>query len=640
MFCFSKQFPALNAGGSRYRPQAKKPRLSNNFIKDTWTHKFCALSYKDTSVSPNTRELMELNQVGLGIEKVVFPSKTGTHAMLLEELTKAYPKLSSQSGGIELLRAESGGINRPLVLIPPRKDGYSISYLKNLVPGHAVIYIRPVQSDLPMEEPTMDSGIEVNCVRCNQKYPLNDLRFHQAYCQLDDDIFPEMIDDEAGPSNEKEVGSTSPHIDTLSAMFPRISKATIQDILRNTKSIDVAANILSEKSASENMSDMLQIKCVDKDMSLKEILNQITSLASENDTITLEIERDNLWMESLRFYKRNLVNSQVMTKKLIIEFKGEDGLDGGAMKTEYFNLLLEEVKNRLFEGENNSLLPVKDITKAVLFKVAGMIIVHSLIAGVDTGFPVLAKPYFLHMCGRDTDSLIESLNKSHIPANATTENLIELIESLDQCKTKDDIDKLLYKDNQKQDVFWSLINSAHWPADKNINKENVPLLVQQLILNDVILSRRNSSDMLFEGLSSCNFLNTIRCHWKVMDQIFCAGYRMIESKEFIKCFSFDEPTSFVETQAKKFFLSFIEKSDSMTLSKVLAFCTSHTVVPLDGMKNEIRVKYMSDDEKNSMCKSSACLKIIYLPTVHSVEKAFHNMLATALACESKGFANP
>ncbi|XP_057307409.1 uncharacterized protein LOC130645437 [Hydractinia symbiolongicarpus] len=129
---FNKQFPALNAGGSRYRPQAKKPRLSNNFIKDTWTHKFCALSYKDTSVSPNTRELMELNQVGLGIEKVVFPSKTGTHAMLLEELTKAYPKLSSQSGGIELLRAESGGINRPLVLIPPRKDGYSISYLKNL----------------------------------------------------------------------------------------------------------------------------------------------------------------------------------------------------------------------------------------------------------------------------------------------------------------------------------------------------------------------------------------------------------------------------------------------------------------------------------------------------------------------------
>ncbi|XP_057292863.1 uncharacterized protein LOC130621576 [Hydractinia symbiolongicarpus] len=60
---FNKQFPALNAGGSRYRPQAKKPRLSNNFIKDTWTHKFCALSYKDTSVSPNELHLFCLHYV-------------------------------------------------------------------------------------------------------------------------------------------------------------------------------------------------------------------------------------------------------------------------------------------------------------------------------------------------------------------------------------------------------------------------------------------------------------------------------------------------------------------------------------------------------------------------------------------------
>ena len=70
---------------------------------------------------------------GLGYEKIVFPSKTGDHAMLSNELLKIYPKLKTQNGAFELLRAEGGGQGRRLCLIPPRNDGYPISYLKKVV---------------------------------------------------------------------------------------------------------------------------------------------------------------------------------------------------------------------------------------------------------------------------------------------------------------------------------------------------------------------------------------------------------------------------------------------------------------------------------------------------------------------------
>ena len=45
-------------------------------------------------------------------------------------------------------------------------------------------------------------------------------------------------------------------------------------------------------------------------------------------------------------------------------FSDEEGLDAGAIKTEFFELLLKEINLRLFEGQELSQLPVRDSSKA------------------------------------------------------------------------------------------------------------------------------------------------------------------------------------------------------------------------------------------------------------------------------------
>ena len=44
--------------------------------------------------------------------------------MLYQGLVETYPNLKSQNGAFELSKPESGGIKRPLILLPPQRDGY------------------------------------------------------------------------------------------------------------------------------------------------------------------------------------------------------------------------------------------------------------------------------------------------------------------------------------------------------------------------------------------------------------------------------------------------------------------------------------------------------------------------------------
>ena len=69
---------------------------------------------------------------------------------------------------------------------------------------------------------------------------------------------------------------------------------------------------------------------------------------------------------------------QVQRQKLFITFKGEEGLDGGAMKVEFFNMAWEQVTKRLFEGNVDSIVPIKDITKTFLFRLTGIMAVHTV----------------------------------------------------------------------------------------------------------------------------------------------------------------------------------------------------------------------------------------------------------------------
>lgn len=52
------------------------------------------------------------------------------------------------------------------------------------------------------------------------------------------------------------------------------------------------------------------------------------------------ISRHSLWVDSLRYYKPKVSDPAGMARNLEITFKEEEGLDGGAMKYEFFQLVM------------------------------------------------------------------------------------------------------------------------------------------------------------------------------------------------------------------------------------------------------------------------------------------------------------
>ncbi|CAB3983110.1 Hypothetical predicted protein [Paramuricea clavata] len=98
--------------------------------------------------TPSIKEASNLLYGGLGKRRITFSNKQGDFNHLKTTLEKEYPKLSCQNGPFELLRADRGGATRPLIPIPMAPSGYGIPYLKNAVSDHAIIYVRPIQSEL------------------------------------------------------------------------------------------------------------------------------------------------------------------------------------------------------------------------------------------------------------------------------------------------------------------------------------------------------------------------------------------------------------------------------------------------------------------------------------------------------------
>lgn len=57
-------------------------------------------------------------------------------------------------------------------------------------------------------------------------------------------------------------------------------------------------------------------------------------------------------MGALRFYKIAIKETAKLWQPLAIIFQEEEGLDAGALKTEFFELLFKEIQKRLFEGRD------------------------------------------------------------------------------------------------------------------------------------------------------------------------------------------------------------------------------------------------------------------------------------------------
>lgn len=72
---------------------------------------------------------------------------------------------------------------------------------------------------------------------------------------------------------------------------------------------------------------------------IKEVVNE------ENDT-SLDVERDDVWRACLGFYKVAIKHPERLRNNFYVQFveTGEKGIDGGALRVEFFSMCLKEAR--------------------------------------------------------------------------------------------------------------------------------------------------------------------------------------------------------------------------------------------------------------------------------------------------------
>ena len=628
---------------------SKKPKVVVFQPRKSWTHDFCLLSDNSRSNTPSTSHLSKLKDAGLGRRRIVFPDKKASFDKVKSVLETEYPKLKSQGGAFEFMRAEGGGSSRPLCLIPIPSAGYTIPYLKEMVGPSTLIYVRPMKSVISIEKSNVSGATSASpsteCCRCKERVPISNLRQHNLGCkpittdtgeseeeeQLTNEVLT-IMDDEEGPS--KQIWSSQ-----LKELFPDTEMEDLEEVALQSASMDEAAGIVLDKLSTDQ----------NENLSLEELIDSFVkknSLGYSSDDEHLALDRESFWMDIMKFYKKSISKPDVLKRELSISFKDEDGLDGGAMKVEFFSLALQEVKKRLFEGKEPNLIPIKDVTKGVLFQLAGVIISHSVSQQASNGFPALAPHIYAHIVGYPEDEIALLMKKEFIPLDASTSLLHELLTGLEACKSDADIQNLL-EENKMSEVFWQLINSSRWPKEQLVNISTKDFLLQHLVHHELLTSRKNEIEEFKEGLKSLDFLNLISKNREICKVLFCAPEgQQIDLDAFNEMMLNILPSNFAEEQSHKWFLEYLGEEESREFPgdsrcrSLLQFWTGWSVVPFGGLTKRLKATFLPDDEKHSLPTVSACTATLRLPTVHSSKRKFNESMDIALKYGRVGFPNP
>eukprot|EP00794_Sanderia_malayensis_P014795 gene14795-16329_t len=273
---FRNAFPGLSGGGKRqspFNPPKKRQRKSGNFVmitpKETWTHDFCVLNELSVSLSPTLNILSLLKEAGLERKKITFQDKNADHQKVCQTLEEHFPKLKSQHGAFEMLRAEKGGVSQKLSVLPLSAKGFTIPYLKEIVSNNTLIYVRPMQSALPMSKVVVktDEGITSKCQRCSDVIPLSSLREHMNKCQ---DIQDHSVIESAGIDQTKDNPDDADDIFSFHVQCPKISKLpTAHTSTTQGSAIDTDYQPkLPEFSVASTSTSNIDVKWDDEDHSI------------------------------------------------------------------------------------------------------------------------------------------------------------------------------------------------------------------------------------------------------------------------------------------------------------------------------------------------------------------------------------
>ena len=108
----------------------------------------------------------------------------------------------------------------------------------------------------------------------------------------------------------------------------------------------------------------------------------------------------------------------------------------------------------------------------------------------------------------------------------------DLVTGLDACKSNADIQVLL-EENQMSEAFWKVINSSRWPKEQVVNITTKDFLLQHLVVNELLTSRKNELDELKEGLKALGFLDLISKNKEACRVLFNASHGQMLNQDIL-----------------------------------------------------------------------------------------------------------
>lgn len=193
------------------------------------------------------------------------------------------------------------------------------------------------------------------------------------------------------------------------------------------------ASSVAHTSQGQGSSSDQDINVLPPDAPLESILLAHSFKVIDRDTqLYITVDKENLWPTSVSFYKAMKHNPKRF-KRQLVEFEGEEGVDAGALRSTFFELLIREVDQHLFEGDEKRRIPKKDWGLSSLFEIGGMMVAHSILSG-GPGFPCLL-PAIFHclVTGIVDDEYIPPDMmpcKDDIPESLAYKELVEFVETV------------------------------------------------------------------------------------------------------------------------------------------------------------------------------------------------------------------
>lgn len=243
-------------------------------------------------------------------------------------------------------------------------------------------------------------------------------------------------------------------VDTLREMFPSTPQSLIRKIQRenngdlNTTVTALLAQAddacsLSEGPPSYEEGPSSSVDCVDgahmscvtsisRDGPMHVILKAHAEKEIDFDhDVTLITSRDRVWQTAKQFYKAALSNTSRLTRNLVVEFTGEEGVDAGALRSEFFETVISNISQQLFEGGDRK-IPKNEWGLLKEFEMAGLIVAHSVLHG-GPGVPFISPVLYSFIVTDDRENLLGELPTiDDIPQNSATADLLQLITKVSQ----------------------------------------------------------------------------------------------------------------------------------------------------------------------------------------------------------------